>query len=238
MIIENTLMAIDELAWAPVFTVRRSVRAKRLSLRIIFGKLEVVVPTKVGLRVAHKFLADNRAWVDNNRSLLYDSAQVLPEFIDLKFFETRFQVSCMPSTGRLRLVESGNNLLLLGKDCDIKKAQSLLRLWLAGLAKNSLPDLVCEISKRYAIKYNNCNIRSQRTIWGSCSVNADISLNAKLLFCPPKLVEYVIVHELCHIWHHDHSKAFWSCVADCLPDYKLSISALRKIEKIMPCWIS
>ena len=105
-------------------------------------------------------------------------------------------------------------------------------------AKKILPSVLVDISRRYALNYNSCSIRSQRTIWGSCSHAGDISLNLKLLFCPVNLVEYVIVHELCHVKHHDHSPDFWLSVAACLPNYKQLIAELRKVEKIMPAWVA
>ena len=63
-------------------------------------------------------------------------------------------------------------------------------------------------------------IRDQKSRWGSCSSRGTLSFNYKLVFAPPKVLDYVVVHELCHLKHLNHSKAFWGEVARYLPDYK------------------
>ncbi|WMC92889.1 M48 family metallopeptidase [Kineothrix sp. MB12-C1] len=63
-------------------------------------------------------------------------------------------------------------------------------------------------------------IRDQKTRWGSCSSKGSLSFNWRLMLAPPGILDYVIVHELCHLIHMNHSQEFWKCVGDILPDYK------------------
>jgi len=70
-------------------------------------------------------------------------------------------------------------------------------------------------------------VRTQRTIWGSCSHRSTISLNARLLLIPPDMVRYVFVHELVHIRHPNHSREFWQAVAVHVPDYRDRLKQLR-----------
>lgn len=76
-------------------------------------------------------------------------------------------------------------------------------------------------------KYTSITIRDQKSRWGSCSSRGTLSFNYRLIFAPPAVLDYVVVHELCHLTHMDHSKNFWNKVAGLIPDYKLQRQWLK-----------
>ena len=69
-------------------------------------------------------------------------------------------------------------------------------------------------------QYTSITIRDQKTRWGSCSSRGTLSFNYRLIFAPPVVLDYVVVHELCHLTFMNHSKEFWNKVADLMPDYR------------------
>lgn len=79
-------------------------------------------------------------------------------------------------------------------------------------------------------KPNRIFVRNMSSRWGSCSSNGNISLNVYLLDVEPELFEYVLIHELSHLYHMNHSAAFWEQVAKYCPDYKEKRARLRKYE--------
>lgn len=78
------------------------------------------------------------------------------------------------------------------------------------------------------LPYNRVAIRNQGTRWGSCSTKGNLNFNYRIAFLPEPLMDYVIIHELCHLAHFNHSRAFWSLVGSYLPEYRALRAELRK----------
>lgn len=85
-------------------------------------------------------------------------------------------------------------------------------------------------NKIYNFSFNKIYIRNQKTRWGSCSSNKNISINYKVLFLSNELLDYIIVHELCHLKEMNHSKNFWKLVESVIPNYLELKKQLRKIK--------
>ena len=82
----------------------------------------------------------------------------------------------------------------------------------------------------YGIVYRRVSIRNQRTRWGSCSRSGNLNFNYKVCFLPPAVLDYIVVHELCHIKEFNHSKKFWQEVGKTLPDYVELRKKLREFK--------
>jgi len=87
-------------------------------------------------------------------------------------------------------------------------------------AKILIPERVEYYSKLSGISYNRIFIRMQKSRWGSCSIEGNLNFNCLLVLMPPEILDSVVVHELCHRRHMDHSKAFYDEVLRLFPDYK------------------
>lgn len=81
----------------------------------------------------------------------------------------------------------------------------------------------------YDFKFNRIFIKNQKTRWGSCSTNRNLSFNYKIILLPRHLADYIIVHELCHLKEFNHSKRFWNLVAQTFPDHEKLVAQLKKI---------
>lgn len=86
-------------------------------------------------------------------------------------------------------------------------------------------------NQHYQLEWRRVAIRNQRRCWGSCSSLKNLNFSYKLLFLPDELVDYIVVHELCHLAELNHGQRFWSLVAEQIPDYRERIRALKAIER-------
>lgn len=75
--------------------------------------------------------------------------------------------------------------------------------------------------------FTSITVRDQRSRWGSCSSRGTLSFNYRLIFAPPVILDYVVVHELCHLTHMNHSRDFWNMVEKIMPEYKIYRQWLR-----------
>lgn len=83
-------------------------------------------------------------------------------------------------------------------------------------------------NKFYQYRYKNVVIKNQKTAWGSCSSNKNLNFNFRLIFLPDRLLDYVVVHELCHLKEMNHGPRFWALVGKQIPDYIEAKDELKK----------
>jgi predicted metal-dependent hydrolase len=80
----------------------------------------------------------------------------------------------------------------------------------------------------YNFRFNRIAIKNTKSMWGSCSAKGNLNFNYRIVFLPPPLADYLIVHELCHLYEFNHSKRFWNLVAATIPAYKELRKELKK----------
>lgn len=88
-------------------------------------------------------------------------------------------------------------------------------------ARQRLEERVAFYHARTGGRYASIAVRDQKTRWGSCSSRGTLSFNYRLIFAPARVLDYVVVHELCHLTHMNHSRDFWNMVASVMPEYKV-----------------
>ncbi len=235
----------------PAYTVRVSDRAKsvRLSLSVEAG-LEVVIPVDYDHHKVPELVQKKRDWILRNQLKLdqreaFLQAQApheLPDSIKLRSLNEEWQIEYQHSPIKLRTIninekEAELKLILTGNIADIVACKFFLKQWLIQKAEKDLCSWLHKVSDRAKLPYRTTAVRSQKTLWGSCSGNRNISLNYKLLFLEANVVEYVLLHELCHTVHMNHSDKFWKLVSKFESNYLILDKSLNQAWKIIPAWL-
>lgn len=133
---------------------------------------------------------------------------------------------------RLKLIENNsirkptielrdlNIIIMFPHTFETSKLKAALSLWYIEKFKCVLEEKVESYSKLIGVYPKKVFIKEQKTRWGSCSSKGNINLNWRLIMAPQGVIDYVIIHELCHMREMNHSKQFWSLVENILPEYK------------------
>jgi len=232
----------DAAAQQDSWRVRISERARRLAVRVLPGGLvEIVVPRGTRPRAIEQFVTRHRRWIDRKltqyQPLERCSADGLPNRMHFAASGDSYEVQYADAPGALRMVIEGRTLRLNGQRARavlmrhalqrfaMRQANAILAPWLEGL------------SAATGLSYGRVQIRRQRTRWGSCSRRGTISLNVSLLFQPPEVVNYLLIHELAHTRHMNHSRRFWSLVERIEPRWRELDAALSRGWRAVPAWV-
>jgi predicted metal-dependent hydrolase len=121
-----------------------------------------------------------------------------------------------------------NFIIIDSKSKDKEYIYQLISHWYKKNAMELLPAMVYSISRKLDLTPNKILIKNQKTIWGSCNTKKVIRLNWRLILMKESVIDYIIIHELCHIVHMNHSNAFWSLVEKYDPNYKENKSWLKE----------
>ena len=206
------------------YIIRRSNRAKRLRLNItVKDGLVVVLPKGLNEKEIPNILESQSDWITAGLAKVqFTKALFRPTSINLPAIEETWNVTYFPTPGKQLTVheDEDSSLLVSGESEDPYKISEALNSWMRQKAQAILMPWVGRISQEHALPFNKVTIRRQKTRWGSCSSNKSLNLNQNLLFLPTCLAGYVMVHELAHTKHHNHSPAYWKYLNTLLPDSK------------------
>jgi predicted metal-dependent hydrolase len=223
------------------WSVRQSARARRLSVRVFRnGGVEIVVPPRTPPRRVSEFVGEHRAWIERQRRRAAPALDwpLPPTALSLRAIGEEWRCSAVAGTGPLRLRElADHELQLKGRLDDRLRLRRLLTGWLLEHAYQRLEAPLRALAVQMAVTPGRLQVRCQRSRWGSCSRRRTISLNVCLLFQRPEVLRYLMIHELSHLRHMNHSARFWAEVARFEPDWKALDRELLQGWRRVPTWI-
>ena len=213
--------------------ITRTKRKKTISILIKGGNVEVKAPFNLKQNEIDAFILKKEKWI-KNKILLQKKIKQLPKkkFINgevFKFLGKDLMLKINISDAKKTYIK--NDYIYLDLKNNTKnnrdKIKKELELFYRSFSKKILKEKTLIESKKMNLKVEKIKVRSYKNRWGSCSSNGDISYNWKLIMAPEKIIDYVIIHELCHLIHFNHSKDYWGEVSKKLPNYRESKEWLK-----------
>lgn len=198
---------------------KRAVKGARITIKPQSGEVIVSVPSFYKQTDIQALLVRHRGWIEKHWKNIIHTNNVVSQILDAHLDE----------------------FLVFGEWQKVREKNATLR-YFKTLLLEYLSIRVPQIASKMKLRYNKISVRQAKTRLGACSVSNNLSFSLLLVFAPKELIEYVIIHELAHITHKNHSRRFWSLVEVYCPDYqemrkelhnqvKLYVALLEKIEQ-------
>lgn len=194
---------------------------KSIECRVMAGEIRVFAPKRLPARTADEFVRERAEWIlsasaEMRRRENALAARAAEALRSVPIEGTEYPVECIPGGRKGVRLENGK-LLVTGTDGSVEEAGPLVKGFLMNLARTRFAECVARYAPLVGCRPGRIALREQKTKWGSCSSKDNLNFNWKLIMAPPGALEYVVIHELCHMKHFDHSPAFWSLVRKYCP---------------------
>lgn len=225
----------------------RSPRARRLTITIRDGKVRVTMPLYAASQQVGQFVAAKKEWIyahwkaqqairaEAESRDFFRGVRCMyrgkPIFVTARFGPGRARVEQEGEKVTISLPVKGMEILSLPERQ--ARARQLLVVWYRRRAHQVFKEKLDHYARLMEVSYQGFRVKDQKTKWGSCSGTGNINLNWRLIMAPDAVLDYLIVHELAHLRHPDHSRAFWLLVQTFMPDYLQCRKWLRTVGRTL-----
>jgi predicted metal-dependent hydrolase len=211
--------------------LRRSPRARRLSVTVGPAGIEIVAPLGTTVQAIAGFVDHHRHWISGRASVWlralsgHSGSRTLANGGAILLRGERTQVSVTRGGIRQAQVAYRDGFLVAVPDGALDSHREAmieagLQRWLMRQAQLDARLYASRHGLRHGLVPSAVRVKNQKHLWGSCTAKGAINLNWRLIFAPRAVFEYVVVHELCHLRVRNHQRDFWRLVGEVLPDYR------------------
>jgi hypothetical protein len=197
------------------------IRSKRKTLSLQINQdaeLIIRAPQRLAQKDIQAFVDEKSKWIERKQQ------QVKSQLSENYQFEEDEVFLYLGNNYPLIISNNSGNLFFNGEifelDADYGEASAIFKGWYKQKFREIALPRIDYFANKYNLKFNDVRLKSQKTLWGSCSSNNNLNFNYCLMMAPMSVIDYVIVHELSHTVHKNHSSDFWGLVESILPEYK------------------
>lgn len=208
--------------------IERSNR-KTLSLSVMKdGAVVVKAPINMKEKIINDFIEEKQDWIREKLNIVKQTNNKFEDVIKYRKFLLYGNMYTLRLSDVKKIQVNDNFEIILPNKISQDKMLKTLKSWYKKTAKQILQDRLNFVEGKLRLKASSMKINDSKNRWGSCNTNGVICFNYKVIMLPPKIIDYVIVHELCHLVEMSHSKKFWDLVYNFLPSSKISKQALKE----------
>lgn len=225
-------------------------KSRRKSLAIIIkpdGSLHVKAPNFVSGKQIEGYILKKSNWIlktldrfskqeaetdaDFRKDKLFISGDIL-SFMGKDYTLTVNNSDEKRSFVRINEIDS-EIILKTGRINDFDYKRAILEAWFRVMAKEVINEKADYFSRLLSVTYNDIRIKEQKSLWGSCSSRGNLNFNWRIIMAPEDVIDYLVIHELCHRRFMNHSLDFWASVGSAMPDYKSKRKWLKDNSRML-----
>lgn len=209
------------------------IKQKRKTAKIeVDNSLQVIikVPMRMTKRQIEQLIASHHEWIETTvrrkREFImtqdwYYSGRLL---FKGKYWNVERKSTSFDNFG----IDFSDKGFIIVSDGSEKMERQLVANYFRNSAREELSELVKFYAEKLGVEYHKITIRNQATRWGSCSSKGNLSFNLRIMCAPKEMIEYVVLHEVMHLKHFNHSQAFWSAIEEIMPNYKECVNYFKQ----------
>lgn len=208
---------------------RRSERYRRITLSILDDRVRISAPKNLSAKQMKDLLSAKQEWILKHWLARREmQKRPLRQYIDGELFPYRGQVLELSIRSQahptIQVSLEGQMLVVflpynLPNDGRLTNVQDAVMAWYKVQARRVFKSKLDQHAKRMQVTYHDFRLKDQKTRWGSCSSKGNLNLNWRLIMAPEEGIDYLIIHELAHLTHLNHSERFWQRVAMFMPEF-------------------
>lgn len=209
------------------FSIRvvKSDRRKTMALKIKDGEVSLHIPKRLAMTLAHSFVRQKYHWIQQKLGEHQSRPDQTRQFIEGEMFfylghKYPLTISSAGNKAILDFHESQFEFSSSPHKNTAKTIHTAFLKWYRQQANDHLTRRTAELAAKIDLTPKSITIKTYKARWGSCTSKGDIHYNWKIIQAPSRIIDYLIIHELCHLRHHNHSQAFWQLVEHHCYDYK------------------
>lgn len=191
------------------------------------GNVTVRAPRRIKYNTIEEIVLEKANWINKKKKELKIKKNNIKskKFVDGELFlymgkEFPLKVIVNTQIKEIEVMFKGDFITVRTPVVDYYKLRNAMELWYRNISKDIILKSVKHYESKFSKEVNRIVIKEQKSRWGSCSSKNNLNFNWRLSMAPPEVIEYIVVHEMCHLEHMNHSKEFWTLVEYFISDYK------------------